>query len=145
MQSNADVMAFASFGTEIPTQSLVEAMLASSHRVLMPYVDGARMRAALIGAPDDLAPGYRGIAEPVAPVAIDPRPDTVILVPGVAFDRAGRRLGYGGGFYDSFLAANPGIRIGLCFEVQIVDEVPSEPHDLPVSAVVTEARIIRPG
>lgn len=138
-------MAFASFGTEIPTQPMVHALLASARRVLMPFVDGARMRAAVVEAPDDLAPGSRGIPEPLDPVAVDPGPDVAVLVPGVAFDEHGRRLGYGGGFYDSFLATTPALRIGVCFDCQIVAEVPVESHDLPVRVIVTERRVIRPG
>jgi 5-formyltetrahydrofolate cyclo-ligase len=64
----------------------------------------------------------------------------VILVPGVAFTRAGQRLGRGGGYYDRLLAALPAtaLRLGVCFEVQIVEELPDEPHDMTVDAVVTE-------
>lgn len=136
------VMAFASFGTEISTDPLVEALLASGRTVLMPYVDGDRLRAARIDSVADLAPGYRGIREP--------KPDPVdavagaILVPGVAFDAGGGRLGYGGGFYDAFLAAAAGVRIGVCFECQIVERVPVTAADQPVSLVATEIRILRP-
>lgn len=64
----------------------------------------------------------------------------VILVPGLAFTRAGQRLGRGGGYYDRLLAALPAstVRLGVCFEMQIVEELPSEPHDQKVDAVVTE-------
>ena len=69
----------------------------------------------------------------------------MIVVPGVAFDARGGRLGYGGGFYDRFLASagEGAIRIGICFEVQVVDEVPMAGHDLRVDAVVTEQRVLR--
>jgi 5-formyltetrahydrofolate cyclo-ligase len=64
----------------------------------------------------------------------------VILVPGVAFTRAGQRLGRGGGYYDRLLAALPAstVRLGVCFEMQLVAELPSEPHDMRVDAVITE-------
>lgn len=136
------VMGFASFGTEIPTDPLIEALLASGRGVLMPFVDGDRMRAARIERVADLAPGYRGIREP-SPVPVEAEADA-ILVPGVAFDAAGRRLGYGGGFYDAFLAAARGTRIGLCFDVQIVEQVPVTGQDRPVAVIVTEKRILRP-
>lgn len=136
------VLAFASFGSEITTQPLVAGLLASGRRVTMPYVDGGRMAAAEIGSVEDLAPGYRGISEPKAPRVVAPVAQ-VIVVPGVAFDADGRRLGYGGGFYDEFLDAASGLRIGLCFECQITDRVPVEPHDLSVSIVVTEATVRR--
>ncbi|HEX9697146.1 MAG TPA: 5-formyltetrahydrofolate cyclo-ligase [Actinomycetota bacterium] len=139
------VMAFASFGTEIPTDPVVEALLHAGRRVMMPAVDGDRLRAAPIARLEDLAPGYRGIREPPAPAFVDPGPQAVFLIPGVAFDERGGRLGYGGGFYDSFLRQNPGLRIGVCFECQIVAAVPAEAHDLPVALVVTDARVIRAG
>lgn len=138
----SSVMAFASFGTEIPTDPLVEGLLASARRVLMPLVDGRRLRAAPIASLSDLAPGYHGIREPAAPAAVEPAAD-VILVPGVAFDSAGRRLGYGGGFYDEFLAEARGLRVGYCFDCQIVDAVPAGPGDAAVEIVVTEARVVR--
>jgi 5-formyltetrahydrofolate cyclo-ligase len=142
----ARVLAFASFGQEIATDDLLEALLEAGKRVFLPYVETeGEMRAAEITSLGDLAPGYRGIREPVRrePVTgLD-----AAIVPGVAFDARGRRLGYGGGFFDRFLETlPPGVPvIGICFEAQIVEEVPSEEHDVPVSAVVTESRVIRPG
>ena len=84
-----------------------------------------------------------GVREPVA--ADDPAPaPAAVLVPGVAFDAAGGRLGRGGGFYDRSLAALPaGVRlIGVCFACQLVERVPREPHDALVHAVVTERGIL---
>ena len=71
---------------------------------------------------------------------VDPGAVDVILVPGLAFTRAGQRLGRGGGFYDRLLARLPAVtwKIGVCFEVQISDAVPSEPHDVTVDCVMTE-------
>jgi 5-formyltetrahydrofolate cyclo-ligase len=93
----------------------------------------------------DLAPGYRGIPEPTTlcpAVAIDEI--EWLLVPGVAFDVHGRRLGYGGGYYDRLLPLLPRTapRIAGAFEAQLVDEVPAAPHDLSVDLIVTEARIV---
>ncbi len=111
--------------------------------MLLPYVEPDGMQVAQIRSLDDLVPGYRGIREPVRRV-----PGPVIdlaFVPGVAFDARGRRLGYGGGFYDRFLAAiAPGApAVGYCFDAQVVEEVPAEAHDRRVEAIVTEQRVIR--
>ncbi|MFY9588154.1 MAG: 5-formyltetrahydrofolate cyclo-ligase, partial [Actinomycetota bacterium] len=140
------VLGFASFGTELPTDPVMAWVLGSGRRLLMPYVDGAGLRAAEVRSVEDLAPGYRGIREPVQRVAIDPSEADVILVPGVAFDERGRRLGYGGGFYDAFLAGieRRAPRVGLCFDVQIVDEVPAGGGDESVDVIVTPERVIRP-
>ena len=139
------VLGFASFGGELPTDPVMAWVLSSGRRLLVPFVDGSALRAAEVASMDDLAPGYRGIREPVERTPVDPGEAAVVFVPGVAFDEAGRRLGYGGGFYDSFLAgiAASVPRIGLCFDVQVVDEVPAGARDEPVGVVVTERRVIR--
>jgi 5-formyltetrahydrofolate cyclo-ligase len=139
------VLGFASFGSELPTDDAMQAVLAAGKRLLLPYVEGRRLCAAEVRSVEDLAPGYRGIREPVARTAIDLGYVEAVLVPGVAFDEAGRRLGYGGGFYDGLLAdiARAAPRIGLCFDLQVVEEVPAGEADQPVDLVVTERRMIR--
>ena len=140
------LLGFASFGTELPTDPVMAWVLSSGRRLLMPYVDGAGLRAAEVRSVGELAPGYRGIREPVQRVAVDPAEADAILVPGVAFDESGRRLGYGGGFYDMFLAgiARRAPRVGLCLDVQIVDEVPAGDGDENVDVIVTPERVLRP-
>jgi 5-formyltetrahydrofolate cyclo-ligase len=139
------VLGFASFGTELPTDPIMAWILGSGRRLLMPYVDGEALRAAEVRTVEDVAPGYRGIREPIERVALDPTEADLILVPGVAFDARGRRLGYGGGFYDAFLAGiDRGVpRAGLCFDLQVVDEVPAGDDDEPVDVIVTDKRAIR--
>lgn len=138
------VLAFASFGAEIPTDDLLRGLLLAGKRVLLPYVEEAgTLRAAEITSIDDLAPGYRGIREPARrePVSeVD-----AAVVPGVAFDEHGGRLGYGGGFFDRYLETlAPSVPVvGICFDAQIVKQVPREDHDRPVHVIVTERRIIR--
>jgi 5-formyltetrahydrofolate cyclo-ligase len=140
------VLGFVPFGTEIPLEPALERVLASGKRLLVPYVDGERLRAAAVASLEELAPGFRGIREPVRRTPVDPGEAGVVLVPGVAFDATGRRLGYGGGFYDAFLAAlgRGAPRVGVCFDVQVVEEVPAGPGDERVDVVVTERRVIRP-
>lgn len=94
----------------------------------------------------DTTPGYRGIHEPradlprVAPDAVD-----WVLVPGVAFDLRGRRLGYGGGYYDRLLATLPesAARVAGAFDLQVVPEVPSARHDLVVDTLATESQLLQ--
>ena len=91
---------------------------------------------------DDLSQvekGYAGIPEPVSdePVANDTT--ALVLMPGLAFDSSGHRIGYGGGFYDRFFASEPEhFVLALCFDFQIVDSLPVEPHDRLIDAVLTE-------
>lgn len=141
MQAAQTVLAFASYSSEIPTEPLIDHLLTQSRRVLVPRVEGDRMLAVPIGSLEDLAPGYKGIPEP-RPAASTAPEAGVIIVPGVAFTAAGTRLGYGGGFYDRYLAEAAGIRIGLCYDFQIVEDLPAGPHDIPMDRIVTEARVI---
>jgi 5-formyltetrahydrofolate cyclo-ligase len=143
--SGADpVLAFMSISSEVPTTMLLEGVLARDKRLLLPYVaDDGALRAAAISSLRELEPGYRGIPEPRARLPIAPDAAGVVIVPGVAFDERGGRLGYGGGFYDVFLRAAAKVpRIGICFEMQIVDEIPVEDHDQRVDLIVTEERVI---
>ena len=85
-------------------------------------------------------PGPYGIREPAATLpVVAPRDLDVMLVPGVAFDPRGNRLGYGGGYYDRVLAARPCLTIGIAWTFQVVDAVPMEPWDQPVDALLTES------
>jgi 5-formyltetrahydrofolate cyclo-ligase len=96
----------------------------------------------------DLVPGAWGIPEPREGLPeVPPQEMDLVLVPGSAFDAEGDRCGYGGGFYDTYLPlTRPGTPwVALAFELQLVPAVACEPHDLPVTVIVTEERVIRPG
>jgi 5-formyltetrahydrofolate cyclo-ligase len=113
----------------------------------LPRVDwaaGTMVPVAVTSLDEGIAPGRHGLREPVGGTAIDPKDLGVVIVPGLAFDERGNRLGRGGGFYDRFLATTPAFRIGVCFEVQLAPSVPAGPLDVPMDAVVTERRVIRP-
>ncbi len=144
----SSAMLFASFRSEVDTDALVRSFLRRGVTVALPRVRGPRLlEAVLVADPQtDLAPGRWGIPEPrddlpvVGPERLD-----VVVVPGVAFSVGGERCGYGGGFYDAFLRRlTPGTpRLALAFEVQVVDDLPVEPHDVAIDAIVTETRVIR--
>jgi len=139
-----------SFGSEWDTVPLVEAALARNKTVVLPRVNLATNLLDLCAVTDlerDVAPGYRGIREPLPHCAqVDLAAIRWVLVPGVAFDRDGRRLGYGGGFYDRLLPSlsTAAVRVAGAFESQIVDQVPAVVHDLAVDAIVTEVRTLSP-
>ena len=88
----------------------------------------------------DLKKGKFGILEPASPV-FAPEEIDLILVPGVAFDLTGNRIGRGGGFYDHLLPQYRAVRAGICFDFQWLEKIPSEPHDCKMDFVVTESRI----
>jgi 5-formyltetrahydrofolate cyclo-ligase len=141
------VLGFSSFGTEIDTRPVLERLLAAHVLVALPRIVGKRaMVAQLVSDLErDLEPGRWGIPQPREGLEqVPPERFDCVLVPGSAFDEQARRCGYGGGFYDSYL---PRTRTGCfwvapAFEAQVVDEIPQEPHDLRVHALVTERRVI---
>ena len=92
-------------------------------------------------------PGAYGIPEPDATYPVDPESLDAIVVPGLAFGRHGGRLGQGSGFYDRFLPRlrDDALRIGVCYEWQVLDAVPLEPHDVPMTHVVTETETVITG
>jgi 5-formyltetrahydrofolate cyclo-ligase len=140
------VLMFYSFGTEIPTAVLIRRLLTRGWRVLLPYLtDGAEMDAGEIRPGDPLEPTDYGPKEPTRRVAVSPEDVDVVVTPGLAFDRAGRRLGYGGGYYDRYLARlHPhAVRIGIGFTQQVVERVPSEDGDELVDVIVTDGEVIR--
>lgn len=146
----AVLLLFASFGSELDTAPLIDWALGRGQVVALPRVLGPRsMTAFRVRDPQaDLVAGTWGIREPregleeVPPGAID-----TVVVPGACFTEDGERCGYGGGFYDSYLPrTRPSTaRVALAFEAQLVDDLPAEPHDLPVDVIVTERRVVRTG
>ncbi len=148
------VLSYASIGAEVGTRALIAAALGEGRTVAVPLsVPGTRdMEWYAIGAVDELVASRFGVPEPVADQArrVDPcGPDgaaAVALVPGLVFDLRGDRLGYGGGFYDTFLARFPGLSVGLARDAQTVDRLDVvDVHDVPVRVVVTQSRTLRPG
>ena len=144
------VMLFASFRTELDTMPIAEWVLRAGKTLCLPRVLGPRRMAAyrVTDLAADLAPGKWDIPEPrEGPPEVPPEAIDLVFVPGSAFDEEGRRCGYGGGFYDNYLPlTRPGTPwVALAFEAQLVPRIDCEDHDLPVTAIVTERRVIRPG
>jgi 5-formyltetrahydrofolate cyclo-ligase len=136
---------FSSFGAEVDTSSMIERAHAEGRRVLLPYVDGAAMEAAEHAPGEELVPSFYGAGEPARREPADPEEVDALIAPGLAFDRAGRRLGYGGGYYDRWLRRlrSDAVRIGICFSHQVVDRVPAGSSDERVRIVVTDDEIVR--
>jgi 5-formyltetrahydrofolate cyclo-ligase len=139
------VLLFYSFGTEIPTAVLARRLLARGHRVLLPYLTGDSMEAGEYRPGAELKETDYGPKEPARRVPMNPADVDAVVTPGLAFDRLGHRLGYGGAYYDRYLARlEPhAVRIGIGFEVQVVEEVPVEPTDQRVDVIVTDEGVIR--
>ena len=131
---------------EVDTRALIGTCLAHGKRVAVPVVmSGTKTLAhALIDGLDQLVVGPWGLAQPDPAAATwlpaEARIDLVV-VPGLAFDRRGHRIGWGGGYYDRFLAQVQAVKIGLCYDELVLDCIPGEPHDVPVDMVVAETAI----
>jgi 5-formyltetrahydrofolate cyclo-ligase len=140
------VMAFSSFGSELPTEPLIDALVSRGVTVALPrLVDGdLEPRSWRPGDPTTTAPF--GALEPAGGAIVAPETVDLVVTPAVAFDRAGRRVGYGGGYYDRFLprTRDDALRAGVAFAVQVVDgDLPSGAFDLGVDVIVTESETIR--
>lgn len=137
------IFTFISFGSEVDTLRLIADALKEGKIVAVPWINKEKklMEAKIIRDLEDMHPGIYGILEPspeaesLVTEAID-----LIITPGVAFDNKGGRIGYGGGYYDKFLAeVNSSVpKIALSYELQRVEELPLEPFDIKVTALITE-------
>jgi 5-formyltetrahydrofolate cyclo-ligase len=138
------VALFYSFGTEVATRGMAERVWSSRRRLVLPYLEEGDMHAAEVAPGDVLVPSSYGAREPPRRPPLDPSEIDVVVTPGLAFDRRGNRLGYGGGHYDRFLGrlAAGTLGIGVAFGEQVVDEVPAGPDDRPVHLVVTDAETV---
>jgi 5-formyltetrahydrofolate cyclo-ligase len=137
------VLAFASFGSEIPTAAILDRLARGGKRVVVPFLVEGAMEAAPAGGPT-VVTSY-GAQEPADRTAVDPSTIDAVLVPGLAFDRSGGRIGYGGAYFDRYLRRIPpsSPRIAVGFGGQLVDRVPMAEWDERVDLVVTEAGVIR--
>ncbi len=139
----AVVAGFWPINHEIDVRPLLQALHAAGHRIVLPQTPHVAEPLVFLGWRPGCAMvvGRFGTAVPDGPVAVP----EVILVPLLAFDRAGRRLGQGGGFYDRTLAANPTAHaIGVGYAAQGVDIVPVGPHDQRLDAILTELGVVIP-
>ena len=131
---------------EFPTELIFDELTPGVARVVLPRIEQNRIHLHVVRSHSDLSPGYGGISEPdpglpsVAPEEVD-----LFVVPGLCFDRHGARLGRGGGHFDRLLGAagTRALRIGLCYQSQIVERVPVEDWDQRMDLLVTESEIIR--
>lgn len=136
-QQAKTIYGYLPYNQEVRTWALLEQALKDGKQIAVPKVYGDEMRFILMKDLSRVAPGYAGIPEPVddGPVADDPQ--ALVLMPGMVFDKAGHRIGYGGGFYDRFLAQEPDHpTIALCYDFQLLEHIPTEEFDIPVDAVL---------
>jgi 5-formyltetrahydrofolate cyclo-ligase len=124
---------------ELPVTDTLRAARARGARIVLPRVAGDRLAFHRWDTDADLVPGPFGLTEPSPDAPLVP-PDDIDawLVPGLAFDASGGRLGYGKGHYDRILPGAGGVTIGVGWSFQLVDAVPTDPWDVPLAAVLTD-------
>lgn len=142
------ILAYYSFNKEVCTHGIIEELLSLDKKVALPVCIKSKDKFVIscITSLQDLKLGSLGIMEPDPEKLelVKPEDINVVLVPGIAFDRKGNRLGYGKGYYDRFLAEldSSKIKVGICFDFQIIDELPTDCFDVPVDCIVTEFGVI---
>ncbi len=136
-QAASTIYGYLPYNQEVRTVPMLQRALDDGKRVAVPKVYGDEMRFIYLEDLTQVSKGYAGIPEPIAdaPVAEDQR--ALVLMPGLAFDPQGHRIGYGGGFYDKFLAKEPHHpTLALCYEFQMQVHLDTEEFDIPVDTVL---------
>ncbi len=125
------------YNQEVRTVPMLEQALRDGKRVAVPKCCGDEMKFIFMEDLSQVEKGYAGIPEPIADGPIADDETALVLMPGLAFDPEGHRIGYGGGFYDKFLAAEPNHpTLALCYEFQMLPKLETEEHDIPVDYVI---------
>ena len=139
---NADrILVYADYNHEVVTEYLIKEAWKAGKEVAVPKVVGKDMVFYKLTDLARLEPGYFGIPEPVSGEIVN-WSKALMIMPGVAFDRANHRVGYGGGFYDRYLEKHPQLeRVAIAFSFQMLPEVPTEPTDICPQIIVTEEEI----
>jgi len=133
---------FLSKADEPETSQIIELAWKSGKQIGVPCVlpDTLELFHSQLNSFEDLCPGALGVLEPSPEqrTALNPESYDLVIVPGVAFDRQGGRLGYGKGYYDRFLDQSHAFRLALAFDFQLLETVPTEIHDVPMDGILTE-------
>ena len=125
------------YNQEVRTVPMLEQARADGKRIAVPKCFGNEMKFIYLDDLTRVEKGYAGISEPIDDGPEARNPTALVLMPGLAFDPQGHRIGYGGGFYDKFLAAEPNHpTLALCYEFQLLPELDTEEHDIPVDTVL---------
>lgn len=135
---------YSAIHNEVRTEEVALQALARNKRLVYPRVRDGVLDFVAVNALEDLEPGYMGVLEPPGLAAVPAEEIDVLVVPGVAFDLRGYRLGYGRGYYDRVLATchRESLKVGFAYEMQLAKLLPAESHDEALSVLVTERRII---
>ena len=136
-RSAKTIYGYLPYNQEVRTVPMLERAMADGKRVAVPKVYGDEMKFIYLDDLSAVEKGYAGIPEAVADTPVADDETALVLMPGLAFDRDGHRIGYGGGFYDKFLAQEPNHpTLALCYDFQMLPELHTEEFDIPVDQVL---------
>lgn len=125
---------------EADVTPLLELLRENGANIFLPRIHGEELEIVKINSFSDVKTGKFNVAEPAANLAVSNQTDfDLIIVPGVAFDKSCNRIGYGKGFYDKLLKKITGLKIGTGFDLQVVDEIPSDSFDVKMDIILTES------
>lgn len=129
---------------EVDTRPLIKKLLSMGKNVALPKVEGMDLKPVKIKDLDSLVVGYAGIKEPVGQ-EVEEKSIDLVVVPAVAYDKQGYRIGYGKGFYDRFLPKlkKNSLKVGFCYDFQLLEKIPHQPHDFKVDVVITPTQILK--
>ena len=135
----SQILLYASMTDEISTWDIAKKALADGKKLLYPKCEGDHeMNFYYVSSPDELTPGMFGIPEPSDKELYRPANGDICIVPGLAYDKFGYRLGYGRGFYDRFLSEFGGVTVGLCYSSFIESGLPRGKYDIKTDVLLTE-------
>lgn len=136
-QQAKTVYGYLPYNQEVRTVPMLQQALLDGKKVAVPKVIGDEMVFIYLEDLSQVEKGYAGIPEPIADEPIAQDKTALVLMPGLAFDPMGHRIGYGGGFYDKFLQREPEHpTLALCYEFQMLEHLETEKHDIPVDCVL---------
>ncbi len=136
-QKAKTIYGYLPYNQEVRTVPMLEQALRDGKKVAVPKVYDDTMKFIYLEDLSQVETGYAGIPEPIADEPVADDPTALVLMPGLAFTKNGDRMGYGGGFYDKFLATEPNHpTVALCYSFQMVENLPTAEYDIPVDAVL---------
>ena len=136
-QNAKTIYGYLPYNQEVRTVAMLEQAMKDGKRVAVPKCYGDEMRFIFMDDLSKVEKGYANIPEPIADEPIADDETALVLMPGMAFDPQGHRIGYGGGFYDKFLAKEPNHpTLALCYDFQMVEHLETEEFDIPVDTVL---------
>jgi len=141
-----NILVYSDFKNEVQTGDIIKYLFENNKKVYLPVCNCKNFTfevREIFTADYDVQLNFYGINEPKFSVVTKNKIDCAII-PGIAFDVSGNRIGFGKGYYDKFLSENKDIcKIAVCYEFQIIENIPADAHDIPVNFIITENRVIK--